>query len=63
VRSSELAGESRPVHRPAGVGVSAVFYAVTPGLERLLEPISAVVYKTNDAVTDRNRRLAQALST
>ena len=48
---------------PVGVGVFAVFYAVTQGLERLLEPISALVYKTNNAVTDRNRTLAQALST
>jgi hypothetical protein len=52
-----------PFTVPAGVGVFAVFYAVTQGLERLLEPISALVYKTNDAVTDRNRTLAQALST
>ncbi len=47
---------------PAGVGVFAVFYAVTQGIERLLEPISALVYKTKDAVTERNRKLAQALS-
>jgi hypothetical protein len=52
-----------PFTVPAGVGVFAVFYAVTQGLERLLEPISALVYKTNNAVTDRNRTLAQALST
>jgi hypothetical protein len=52
-----------PFTVPAGVGVFAVFYAVTQGLERLLEPISALVYKTNDAVTNRNRTLAQALST
>ena len=51
-----------PYTVPAGVGVFAVFYAVTQGLERLLEPISALVYKTKDAVTDRNRTLAHALS-
>jgi hypothetical protein len=47
-----------PFTVPAGVGVFAVFYAVTQGLERLLEPISALVYKTNDAVTDRNQTLS-----
>lgn len=52
-----------PFAVPAGVSVFAVFYAVTQGIERLLEPISALVYKTRDTVTDRNQKLAQALST
>jgi hypothetical protein len=52
-----------PFTVPAGVGIFAVFYAVTQGIERLLEPISDLVYKTQGAVTDRNQKLARALST
>jgi hypothetical protein len=48
---------------PAGISVFAVFYAVTQGIERLLEPISALVFSTKDTVTQRNQKMAVALST
>lgn len=47
---------------PAGVGLFAVFYAVTQAIERFLEPISALICGTKGLVSTRNGTLAAAIS-
>jgi hypothetical protein len=45
---------------PAGVSVFAMLYAVTQGLERLLEPISSFFFSTKDHTQFRNATMAAA---
>ncbi len=47
---------------PAGIGLFAMFYAVTQGLERLLEPISAFFYSTKQQTGNRDAALAAAVN-
>jgi hypothetical protein len=45
---------------PAGVGLFGMLYAVTQGLERLLEPVSAFYFSTKQQAANRNATLAAA---
>jgi|SRR6516164_2510706 len=47
---------------PAGIGLFAMLYAVTQGLERLLEPLSAFFFCTKPHVENRNATLAAAVN-
>jgi hypothetical protein len=47
---------------PAGVSLFAVFYAVTQGLERLLEPLSSFFYSTKEHTESRNAARAAAVN-
>ncbi|HEY5987081.1 MAG TPA: hypothetical protein VIV12_12010 [Streptosporangiaceae bacterium] len=47
---------------PAGVSVFAMLYAVTQGLERLLEPVSSFFFSTKDHTQLRNAALAKAVN-
>jgi hypothetical protein len=40
---------------PAGIGLFAMLYAVTQGLERLLEPVSAFFFSTKQCSENRNK--------
>ena len=47
---------------PAGIGLFAMLYAVTQGLERLLEPISSFFFSTKTHTENRNATLAAAVN-
>jgi len=47
---------------PAGIGLFAMLYAVTQGLERLLEPISSFFFSTKVHTENRNATLAAAVN-
>jgi hypothetical protein len=47
---------------PAGIGLFAMLYAVTQGLERLLEPVSAFFFSTKQCAENRNGLLATAVN-
>ena len=47
---------------PAGIGLFAMLYAVTQGLERLLEPISSFFFCTKTHTENRNATLAAAVN-
>ncbi len=47
---------------PAGIGLFAMLYAVTQGLERLLEPISSFFFCTKTPTEIRDRALAAAVN-
>src|SRR6266700_6865575 len=47
---------------PAGVSIFAMLYAVTQGLERLLEPISSFFFSTKQHTENRNATLAAAVN-
>jgi hypothetical protein len=47
---------------PAGIGLFAMLYAVTQGLERLLEPVSAFFFSTKQCAENRNGFLATAVT-
>jgi hypothetical protein len=47
---------------PAGIGLFAMLYAVTQGLERLLEPVSAFFYGTKELTANRDAALATAVN-
>jgi len=47
---------------PAGIGLFAMLYAVTQGLERLLEPISSFFFSTKAHTENRNVTLAAAVN-
>jgi len=47
---------------PVGVGLFAVLYAVTQGLERLLQPVSSFFFCTKTATEIRDRALAAAVN-
>jgi hypothetical protein len=47
---------------PAGIGLFAMLYAVTQGLERLLEPVSAFFFSTKQHAENRNATLAAAVN-
>jgi hypothetical protein len=47
---------------PAGISLFAMLYAVTQGLERLLEPVSAFFFTTKTHVQNRNSTLATAVN-
>jgi hypothetical protein len=47
---------------PAGIGLLAMLYAVTQGLERLLEPVSSFFFSTKAHTENRNATLAAAVN-
>jgi NAD-binding of NADP-dependent 3-hydroxyisobutyrate dehydrogenase len=47
---------------PAGIGLFAMLYAVTQGLERLLEPVSAFFFSTKQHAQTRDETLAAAVN-
>jgi len=47
---------------PAGIGLFAMLYAVTQGLERLLEPITSFFFCTKTHTENRNATLAAAVN-
>jgi len=47
---------------PAGIGLFAMLYAVTQGLERLLEPVSSFFFSTKAHTESRNATLAAAVN-
>lgn len=47
---------------PTGISLFAVLYAVTQGLERLLEPVSAFFFSTKQHAENRNATLAAAVN-
>ena len=47
---------------PAGIGLFAMLYAVTQGLERLLEPVSSFFFSTKAHTENRNATLAAAVN-
>jgi hypothetical protein len=47
---------------PVGIGLFAMLYAVTQGLERLLEPVSAFFFSTKQCAENRNGFLATAVN-
>jgi hypothetical protein len=47
---------------PAGISLFAMFYAVTQGLERLLEPVSSFFFSTKQHAENRNATLAAAVN-
>jgi hypothetical protein len=47
---------------PAGISLFALLYAVTQGLERLLEPVSAFFFSTKQHAENRNATLAAAMN-
>jgi hypothetical protein len=64
VVSTALNRGSRPAALviPAGIGLFAMLYAVTQGLERLLEPFSAFFYGTKEHTANRDAALAAAVN-
>jgi hypothetical protein len=47
---------------PAGISLFAMLYAVTQGLERLLEPVSSFFFSTKQHAENRNATLAAAVN-
>src|SRR6266542_2854376 len=47
---------------PAGISLFAMLYAVTQGLERLLEPVSSFFFSTTQHTENRNATLAAAVN-
>jgi len=47
---------------PAGIGLFAMLYAVTQGLERLLEPVTSFFFCTKTHTQNRNATLAAAVN-
>lgn len=47
---------------PAGISLFAMLYAVTQGVERLLEPVSSFFFSTKQHVENRNKTMAAAVN-